>query len=573
MLCKLFLIVSATTLALQAASSHDAPTVHAQQGTLTGTYLTSRYGRKFAAFQGIPYAQPPIGDLRFKEPVPPKPWQGVWNATQPGAMCLQCRRLPPRMYNTTDPIIGDEDCLFLNIYTPKLPTDGSNPNLDVLLNIHSGAFMYGWGHEFGPEILMDRDIIWITINYRLGAFGFLDTEDEVVPGNMGLKDQSMALRWVKENIAAFGGNPESITLTGTSAGGCSVHFHYLSPWSRGLFKGGIAQSGTVTLHWALMEEGRSKANQLGALLGCSTGNTKTMVECLRHRPAQQIVKQCWNYQKWMYNPFSPFAPTIEQAGPNPFLSKHPLDLLLEGNVEDVPLITSVTTEDGLVPAGDWVANEETLKVLEREFDDLIPHILDYNYTVPKEIRKEVTDHIRQHYFRGQPVSKSIKQIIQMITDRVYLVDGARATKLQAAVTKSPVYFYLFGYRGKHSFTEVNSGTTNNYGASHLDDTAYTIEYAFKTDETEEDKEMSNLLLDVWSSFAATGKPALPGRRLTWEPTTPNSKELKYLYIGSPKNLEMRSSDNLGDPNFWDSLPINERQVKVDTPISVIHSEL
>jgi len=260
----------------------------------------------------------------------------------------------------------------------------------------------------------------------------------------------------------------------------------------------------------------------------------------------------------MYNPFSPFAPTVEQAGPNPFLSKHPLDLLLEGNVEDVPLITSVTTEDGLVPAGDWVANEETLKVLEREFDDLIPHILDYNYTVPKEIRKEVTDHIRQHYFRGQPVSKSIKQIIQMITDRVYLADGARATKLQAAVTQSPVYFYLFGYRGKHSFTEVNSGTTNNYGASHLDDTAYTIEYAFKTDETEEDKEMSNLLLDVWSSFAATGKPALPGRKLTWEPTTPNSKELKYLYIGGPKNLEMRSSDNLGDPEFWDSLPINER---------------
>lgn len=553
-------------------SQHERPSVHLKQGSLQGVYQTSRYGRKFAAFQGLPYAQPPVGDLRFKDPVPPKPWTGVWNASLPGAMCLQMRRLPPRFYNTTDPIVGDEDCLFLNIYTPKLPTDTSSPNLDVLFNIHSGAFMYGWGHEYGPEILMDRDIIWVTINYRLGALGFLETEDEIVPGNMGMKDQTMALQWVKDNIAKFGGNPNSITLTGTSAGGVSVHFHYMSPMSRGLFKGGIAQSGTTLLSWALMEEGLAKAKKLGELLGCNTETTKVLVDCLRQRPSHHIVKQYWNFQVWMYNPFSPFAPTIEKAGPNPFLSKHPIDHLLEGDIENVPFITSVTTEDGLVPAGDWITNESTVEELDRRFNEYIPCILDYNYTVAEEMKREVTERIRQHYFKDRPLSKKINEIIQMVTDRVYLLDAVRTAKLQATTIKSPTYFYLFGYRGKHSFTEVNAGTTKKYGASHLDDTAYTIEYAFKTDETQEDKDMSNLLLGIWTSFAANGNPVPPGSGLKWEPVTPNSKELAHLYIGGPKHLEMQSSDKLGNPDFWDSLPLNERQVKVDTPLVASHTE-
>ncbi|PSN36673.1 hypothetical protein C0J52_16277 [Blattella germanica] len=509
MLARLLLASCVFVLSVETVVPHDGPIVHAQQGPLQGVYQTSRYGRKFMAFQGIPYAQPPLGELRFKDPVPVKPWTGTWNATEAGSACIQIRRVPPPKYGIWEKFVGEEDCLFLNIYTPKLPKDGANPNLDVFFNLHSGAFMYGWGHEFGPEILMDRDVIWVTINYRLSALGFLDTEDDVVPGNMGMKDQAVALRWIKDNIAAFGGNPDSITLTGTSAGGASVHFHYLSPWSRGLFKGGISQSGTVTVPWVIMEEGRAKANKLGALLGCPTDNTKALVDCLRTRPAEQIIKNVWHLQE-----------------------------------------------------------------LNRRFDELIVHILDFNHTAPHHLKQEIVNRIRKHYFNNQPISmKTFKQLTQLLTDRTYLLDGARASKLQAAVTKSPVYFYLFGYRGKHSFTERMTGKNIDLGASHLDDTAYTIEYGFKSDETEDDREMSKILLDIWTNFARNGNPAPPGGKLKWNPTAHNSKDLSYLFIGGPDKLEMRTSDKLGDPAFWDSLPIQEKQLRVDTPLTESHSEL
>src|SRR5699024_71807 len=120
-------------------------------------------------------------------------------------------------------IPGDEDCLHINVYVPRT-TLTHQDSLDVIVHIHGGAYMYGAGHFYSqPTLLMDREVVLVTFNYRLGILGFLSTEDIVVPGNNGLKDQAVALQWVKNNIASFGGNPNSITLTGLSAGGSSVH--------------------------------------------------------------------------------------------------------------------------------------------------------------------------------------------------------------------------------------------------------------------------------------------------------------------------------------------------------------
>lgn len=147
-------------------------------------------------------------------------------------------------------ILGTEDCLYVNIYTPKI-----HAKLDVIVYIHGGAFMFGSGAIYQPHILLDKNVVYVTLNYRLGPLGraicnlrrerdkflwnwisgFLSTEDDVSPGNNGLKDQILALKWVKENIQYFGGNPNSITITGTSAGGASVHFHTLTKESRGIY--------------------------------------------------------------------------------------------------------------------------------------------------------------------------------------------------------------------------------------------------------------------------------------------------------------------------------------------------
>ncbi|GLG92613.1 Esterase SG1 [Gryllus bimaculatus] len=205
-------------------------TVSVRQGALRGRRDKTPSGQPFLSFQGIPYAQPPVGHRRFKPPVPLESWTGIRDATKPGNQSLQ--------YDpTSKKIVGDEDCLFLNVFTPRLPTGRKEERLRaVLVWIHGGAFLLGSGDLYGPEPLMEHDVVLVTINYRLGPLGFLGLGTAEAPGNAGLKDQTMALRWVKNNIHVFGGDPDNITIFGESAGGTSVHYQVLSPLSKGKYK-------------------------------------------------------------------------------------------------------------------------------------------------------------------------------------------------------------------------------------------------------------------------------------------------------------------------------------------------
>lgn len=206
-------------------------------------------------------------------------------ATKVGDSCIQYAHLP---LEATDKVHGTEDCLYLNVY---VPTGKSKSGVfPVLFAIHGGGYQFG-SAPTDVRFLMDRNIIVVTISYRLGIFGFLSTEDEVIPGNMGLKDQSMALRWISENIKSFGGDPNKITLTGISAGGASVHYHYLSPMSKGLFQNGISFSGTTFGPGKHAENMREKTFKLADILGCpSTNDVRNTVECLRQRPARSIAQ-------------------------------------------------------------------------------------------------------------------------------------------------------------------------------------------------------------------------------------------------------------------------------------------
>lgn len=196
---------------------------------------------------------------------------------------------------------------------------------------------------------MDRDIILVTFNYRLNIFGFMSTEDEVVPGNNGLKDQVLALKWIQKNIASFGGNPKSVTLTGFSAGGGSVHLHYFSPMSRDLFHRGFSQSGVATNSWTLQKKALKKAKQLGESLGCFWNSSQVLVNCLKKKHFSEILKQMKQFFIYKTLPFSPFAPVVEKKGSKAFLTKNPYVLLKNGHVLDVPWIASNTKDDGTFP--------------------------------------------------------------------------------------------------------------------------------------------------------------------------------------------------------------------------------
>ncbi|KAJ8965970.1 hypothetical protein NQ314_003818, partial [Rhamnusium bicolor] len=323
----------------------DGPTVKIPQGDIKGTYQRSYNGRTFSAFEGIPYAKPPVGELRFMEPEPADHWQGVLIANTT-YMCM-CFIPIPLLYGPR----GIEDCLYVYVYVPREKIN-EDENLDVVVHIHGGAFMVGAPkYMASPSFIMDQDVIYVSFNYRLAIFGFLSTEDDVVPGNNGLKDQSLALKWIKENVKYFGGNPDSITLTGLSAGGSSVHYHYLSPWSKGLFHRGFSQSGTALQHWALTEEPLDKAKVVANQLNCSTESTKIMVECLKKVSATQLVWAMKSLFMFMdIIPFTTFGPVVEK-GKNPFLADQPYNLLKEGKVYDVPWVVSNVKEEGIFPVG------------------------------------------------------------------------------------------------------------------------------------------------------------------------------------------------------------------------------
>lgn len=274
------------------------PQVTIPSGTVRGYFNKAFGGRNFASFEGVPYARPPVGKYRFREPQPLKPWKGVWIANQT-TECLQYDHFTPRAEgNPGKRVIGQEDCLTLNIYTPQLSQTAS---LNVIVQIHGGAFIFGAGHFYGPKLLMDNDVVYVSLNYRLGPLGFLTTEDEVVPGNNGLKDQSLALKWIKENIQYFGGNPDKILLTGLSAGGASVTYHVISPMSTGLFTSAVAMSGSALNAWAFTENGLEKAKRVAASVGCDSISSRDMVDCMRYRSGKQIVSSvelfmvnnCW----------------------------------------------------------------------------------------------------------------------------------------------------------------------------------------------------------------------------------------------------------------------------------------
>ncbi|KAF2886488.1 hypothetical protein ILUMI_19685, partial [Ignelater luminosus] len=405
--------------------------------------------------------------------------------------------------------MGDEDCLYLSVYVP-----GNNPverkNLDVIVHFHSGGFNLGYGDSYaGPKYLMDINVIFVTLNYRLGPLGFLSTEDDVVPGNNGMKDQTAALKWIKQNIKYFGGNPDSITITGLSAGGASVHYHYLSPLSKDLFKAGISVSGNALCPWTLQERPLEKARQLGAAVGCNQQSTKDLIDCLRNRPARLIVESMRMFRPWLFNPVSPFALVVEKNGNNSFLPDHPYALLSRGEVQDLPWVTSITSDEGLYPAAEYALKEHHLPDLERRWEELAPYVLDYKYSLPANLHLTVAQKIKDYYLQGKSISKkSFPELIQMMSDRHFVVDTEKATRLQAKANKSPVYYYYFSYPGEKvsTFAVHFTFSEEKYGVCHGDDMMYILSMPQRpiTRMTKNDEEMKNILLKIWSSFIRTG---------------------------------------------------------------------
>lgn len=225
-----------------------------------------------------------IGELRFRAPIRNQPWNGTLNGTVFGPMCMQAGVGP----------FASEDCLQLNVFTKNLPSNETVGLIPVIVNIHGGGFEFGTAINHGPEYLLDRDIVLVTVNYRLGAFGFMGVGTADVSGNQGLKDQSLGLRWIHENIRHFGGDPERVTISGLSAGSVAVTAHIVSPMSQGLFHNVIGQSGSIASQIRPESNNTDIVMELAVRVNCTTATIDGMVSCLRNVSAKN---KCYSQSK------------------------------------------------------------------------------------------------------------------------------------------------------------------------------------------------------------------------------------------------------------------------------------
>jgi para-nitrobenzyl esterase len=273
--------------AAAASGSEGAPVVATHDGAVQGVA-----GPGSDAFLGLPYAAPPIGNLRWRPPAPPKRWHGVRDSTQFAPSCPQ----PSIQQNNTEVPFGtqSEDCLYLNVYTPALPSrdrrSGPEHGRPVLVWIHGGGLTEDAGRNYDPTKLAADGVVAVTINYRLGALGFLAhpalaSRPGGPSGNYGLMDQQAALRWVKHNIRSFGGDPNNVTIAGESAGGLSVLAHLVSTGSRGLFQRAIIESGS----FALNQQPLATAEAAGEAFAAQAGCPDQTAQCLRNLPVTSLV--------------------------------------------------------------------------------------------------------------------------------------------------------------------------------------------------------------------------------------------------------------------------------------------
>lgn len=443
------------------------PVIPTENGAVQGKIAYSRSGQEYWQFLGIPYAQPPVNSLRFQPPVPAKSWESVKKVTRFPAACAQFDPLFVVRY------MGQEDCLFLNVFThPSLE------NAPVLVYIHGGAFLEGETAVYRPTFFMDYPIVVVTVQYRLGPLGFLnfeETEDPKYPrGNMGLKDQNMALKWVQRNIAAFGGNPAKVTIMGDSAGAASVNYHMISPLSRNLFQRAVAMSGSSLCPWAYTGRPRDIAEKYAGRLGCSYKNATELFECFQKMDAQDLLKMQWSWADPSLEK-DEFVPSVERVlvADDTFLAERPIEIMKRGECTKVPFMTGIVSGEGSLRAARLEAIPEVMDRLASNWTELVGRLLFFDQD---PVSPEMSKRLKQFYFGNKLEVRSdkrkvLKRYTDLTGDALFNEPVHTAAK-QHANTGAPTYLLYYEYRsrlfpGGHSFYRAVSPMDEQWSVSKL----------------------------------------------------------------------------------------------------------
>jgi len=480
--------------------------VNTPNGKIEGTIEVSG----IQSFKGIPFAQPPVGELRWKEPVPVKKWKGVLKADHFGPKAMQWATYSDMVSRSNG---KSEDCLYLNVWTPSKTM---NEKLPVLVYFYGGGFTSGDGSEtrYDGENMSKKGIVTITVNYRLGVFGLLahpELTSESVhhsSGNYGLLDQHAALVWVQKNIAAFGGDPSKVTIAGESAGSMSVCAQMVSPLSKGLIVGAIAESGGVVGN--LSPSTMAEAEQAGVKFAQSLGN-KSIAD-LRKIPSDSLMKLSMT---------SHFPLAIDGY----FFPESPTALLSTGKQLDIPLLAG------------WNSAEVNYHNL---MGKDAPTIENYKNTLKKLYGDRADEVLRQYAAAAD--SDVVKVATDLASDRFIVYSTWKFIDLHSKTNGKPVYRYLFTHKRPLPL-DYKAGAEVPIGAIHASE----IEFAMgnlsliKTfNWTADDYKTSETMLSYFANFIKTGNPNSPGLA-TWyglQSSIPKVMNIDVISVSKPeKNLK------------------------------------
>ncbi|KAK8750435.1 hypothetical protein OTU49_014826 [Cherax quadricarinatus] len=495
---------------IKTARPKDPLVVQTKSGLIRG-FRRNVFGQNLDSFYGIPFAKPPVGNLRYKKPVPVDPWPGILDTVKLPHTCVQepFNYFPgfigEQIWNPNTPL--SEDCLYLNIWAPARLREPGVEKTEVLVWIYGGGYMGGTTtlDIYDAHIMaLTNNFIVTSMQYRCGAFGYLYLDMEDAPGNVGMYDQALAMKWIRDNIAFFGGNPDRITLFGESAGAGSIAVHLLSPVSSHLFDRAILQSGVINSPWSIMSA--DKAYDIGLRLvddvGCNASkineNPEMVMECMRRVDSATISLQQWNSYFGLLQ--FPSTPIVDGA----FLPDDPLEMVKRKEVKKTEVLIGSNLDEGtyfmLYDFLSYFNKDEATDLQRDKFLEIINEIFkDWSAIEKEAIIFQYTDwdNIEDGFLNQKAVADVVGDYFFICPSNLfaYLYSEAGGT----------VYYYFFTHR-----TSLNPWGSW-MGVLHGDEIDYVFGLPLNKSNgyTDIEVDLSRRIMSYYKKFAATGRPVDP----------------------------------------------------------------
>ncbi|CAL1532703.1 unnamed protein product [Lymnaea stagnalis] len=535
----------------------EAPLWETTEGPVRG-FTTTTNEKKVDVFYGIPFAKPPIGDLRYRQPEPIVRRGYTLNATKLPNSCIQINDeffgdfSGATMWNANTPT--SEDCLYLNVWVPR--TNPPYKDKAVMVWIYGGAFYSGSSTldiYMAHHLAVENDVIVVSIQYRVGTLGFLTLETSEAPGNAGLGDQRMALEWISKNIEKVGGSPENVTIMGESAGAVSVGLLLLCNTCRNYFQKAILQSGSPQAKWGALPKHTLvlRSRLLASFLGCSKdGDDGYVARCMRTKNATDFLKKEQTISTGMVQ--FPFVPTVDGV----LISRDPKESLDHDLFPQIPILIGSNENEAtyfMLYFAEWFRMNTSSPISKTLYPEIVAQMFDYYPYFPESMSKIGKDAIAFHYRDWVNPDDEIllrKSLDRAISD-FYFVCPVNYFAKAFARKNLPVYYYWFNHRWSASPWPEWAGVL------HADEIWFTFGHPMNgsLSFTEAEKKLSRDMMRYWTNFAKTGNPnKSPGQDPVNEWPLFREHEQAYLNLtiastspGYPWGFAPRAQDCA----FWD----------------------